>query len=239
MCNKLWCCLSTLWPPNYPILFFTHLKLCLADAIHNFKWVKIIKIWQNGGQFFLNLADRCHILSLTCLKCGTYCANKTWKPEYMRHWRLKGWHGSLILLRLCKLFCWRNEYNYRKKTGNALPFSYSLASCWYIGLHVYSKYLFIIVTCIYKHNINIHIMVINSIICRANLAYNVTLYTNIAKEKRIQCGKHYRYKQVFLFDHALHKKFSVSLQYLVIKKVNFCSKLKLMKSALLRIILFI
>ena len=48
-------------------------------------------------------------------------------------------------------------------------------------------------------------------------------------------GKHYRYKQVFLFDHALHKKFSVSLQYLVIKKVNFCSKLKLMKSALLRI----
>ena len=36
---------------------------------------------------------------------------------------------------------------------------------------------------IYKHNINIHIMVINSIICRANLAYNVTLYTNIAKEK--------------------------------------------------------
>ena len=23
---------------------FTHLKLCLADAIHNFKWVKIIQI---------------------------------------------------------------------------------------------------------------------------------------------------------------------------------------------------
>ena len=42
---------------------------------------------------------------------------------------------------------------------------------------------------IYKHNINIHIMVINSIICRANLAYNVTLYTNIAKEKGIQCAE--------------------------------------------------
>ena len=28
---------------------FTHLKLCLADAIHNFKWVKIIQIWQNEG----------------------------------------------------------------------------------------------------------------------------------------------------------------------------------------------
>ena len=24
------------------IRIFTHLKLCLADAIHNFKWVKII-----------------------------------------------------------------------------------------------------------------------------------------------------------------------------------------------------
>ena len=50
---------------------FTHLKLCLADAIHNFKWVKIIQIWQNGGQLFLNIADWCHISSLTCLKGGT------------------------------------------------------------------------------------------------------------------------------------------------------------------------
>ena len=32
-------------------------------------------------------------------------------------------------------------------------------------------------------------MVINSIICRAILAYNVTLYTNIAKEKGIQCAE--------------------------------------------------
>ena len=38
--------------------------LCLADAIHNFKWVKIIQIWQNGGQLFLNIADWCHISSL-------------------------------------------------------------------------------------------------------------------------------------------------------------------------------
>ena len=29
---------------------FTHLQLCLADAIHNFKWVKIIQIWQNEGK---------------------------------------------------------------------------------------------------------------------------------------------------------------------------------------------
>ena len=32
------------------------MKLCLADAIHNSKWVKIIQIWQNGGQLFLNIA---------------------------------------------------------------------------------------------------------------------------------------------------------------------------------------
>ena len=31
---------------NYSIWIFTHLKLCLADAIHNNKWVKIIQIWQ-------------------------------------------------------------------------------------------------------------------------------------------------------------------------------------------------
>ena len=51
----------TLQPPNYSIWIFTHLKLCLADAIHNFKWVKIIQIWQNGGHLFSNIADWCHI----------------------------------------------------------------------------------------------------------------------------------------------------------------------------------
>ena len=28
-----------------------------ADAIHNFKWVKIIQIWQNWGQQISNLSD--------------------------------------------------------------------------------------------------------------------------------------------------------------------------------------
>ena len=37
---------------------FTHLKLCLADAIHNFKWVKIIQMWQNGDERFWNIATR-------------------------------------------------------------------------------------------------------------------------------------------------------------------------------------
>ena len=61
----------TLKPPNYSIWIFTHLKLCLANAIHNFKWVKIIQIWQNWGQLFSNIADWCHILSSTSWKCGT------------------------------------------------------------------------------------------------------------------------------------------------------------------------
>ena len=34
-------------------------------------------IWQNGGQLFLNRADWCHIMALTCLKLkgGTECGN--------------------------------------------------------------------------------------------------------------------------------------------------------------------
>ena len=42
----------TLLQANYSIRIFTKLKLGLADAIHNFKWVKIIQIRQNGGQLF-------------------------------------------------------------------------------------------------------------------------------------------------------------------------------------------
>ena len=32
----------TLSRPSYSIDFFTHMKLCLATATHNFKWVQII-----------------------------------------------------------------------------------------------------------------------------------------------------------------------------------------------------
>ena len=32
-------------------------ELCLADAIHNLKWGKIMQIWQNESQLFSNLAD--------------------------------------------------------------------------------------------------------------------------------------------------------------------------------------
>ena len=49
-------------PLSYCIGILTHLKLCFADAIHNFKWVKMIQIWPNGGQLFWILADLCQIL---------------------------------------------------------------------------------------------------------------------------------------------------------------------------------
>ena len=62
------------WPFNRQIIQFEFAPTwsCVSrTAIHNFKWVKIIQIWQNGGQLFSNLAGWCHILSLTYLKCGT------------------------------------------------------------------------------------------------------------------------------------------------------------------------
>ena len=69
----LWFVHLTLQPPNYSIWIFTHLKLCLAHAIHNFRWVKIIQIWQNEGQLFPNLADlMLHFIINMCLKRGTF-----------------------------------------------------------------------------------------------------------------------------------------------------------------------
>ena len=63
--------------------------LCLADAIHNFKWLKIIQISQNEGQLFSNITNSCHILSLTCLKGSTECCSKNEKNKFIRHRRLK------------------------------------------------------------------------------------------------------------------------------------------------------
>ena len=68
--------------PSYLIWIFTHLNLRLADAIHNFKWVKINRIWQNGGQLSGNFSDLCYVLSLTCLKARAYCADKKYKKIY-------------------------------------------------------------------------------------------------------------------------------------------------------------
>ena len=51
---------------------FTHMKLCLADAIHKFMWVKIIQSWQNRGQLFWNFAVWCQVSSSTCRKERIY-----------------------------------------------------------------------------------------------------------------------------------------------------------------------
>ena len=59
---------SIIEPPNKLIGILTHFKLCLAVAIHNFKWVKIIQIWQKGDQGFRNLVDWCHVLAWTYLR---------------------------------------------------------------------------------------------------------------------------------------------------------------------------
>ena len=47
------------YPPSYSIGIFTHLKLRLADATHNFKWVEILvlQIWQHWGQLFSDITD--------------------------------------------------------------------------------------------------------------------------------------------------------------------------------------
>ena len=43
-------------------LIFTHLKLCLADGIHNFKWAKKFLICWICGKVFLNHFDQSQIL---------------------------------------------------------------------------------------------------------------------------------------------------------------------------------
>ena len=35
---------------------FTHLYVCLPDAIHDLKWMNNIQIWQNVGKLFSNFA---------------------------------------------------------------------------------------------------------------------------------------------------------------------------------------
>ena len=124
MCSLTWAISVNSWNTElHSICIFSHLKLCLAIAIHNFKWLEITQIceikvptdnsvWRFNPlaaklfnlnfhplQVSVNYSDlikwrsnvfkSCWLmshLSLTCLKC----ANKKWKPEYMRHRRLKG-----------------------------------------------------------------------------------------------------------------------------------------------------
>ena len=83
-------CVLTLLPPKYLIGIFTHANVCLPDAIHDFKWVKIILIWQNGVQRFWNLVEWCHVISWTCAKAGIYRANKKMKKRIYSRPVIKG-----------------------------------------------------------------------------------------------------------------------------------------------------
>ena len=49
--------LVNLWPQSCVIVIYTHLKGCLADATHTFKWVKIIQICQIECPVIVLLAD--------------------------------------------------------------------------------------------------------------------------------------------------------------------------------------
>ena len=54
-------CLFSLLTTNLFNLNFPHLKLRLADAIYNFKWVQILQIWRNEGRDLLIL-----LIDFTC-----------------------------------------------------------------------------------------------------------------------------------------------------------------------------
>ena len=60
---------------------FSHL-LCPANAIHNFKWVNIIRLCFDKTEvndFEIFFFDRCHALSLECLKAGIWPFHH-WSP---------------------------------------------------------------------------------------------------------------------------------------------------------------
>ena len=47
---------------------FTHLKLCLAATIHNFKWVKLFRFYKMEEDYFQILLINVNTLRVTCLK---------------------------------------------------------------------------------------------------------------------------------------------------------------------------
>ena len=128
----------TLLSPNYSIWIFTHFKLCLANAIHNFKWVKIIQIWQNGGKLFSNRADWCHIMALTCLKGGIECGDNWVKNPINAAPAVKG-------LNLCKRWSvGRLDATCVLGTPRYTTWSLGPITCadiWPIFSHLFSSYM--------------------------------------------------------------------------------------------------
>ena len=72
---------------------FTHLKLCLADAIHNFKWVKIIQIDKMEVNDFEILLNKIVLIDITLYNVNlyhVYDVEKVILNEYNWDRRLKG-----------------------------------------------------------------------------------------------------------------------------------------------------
>ena len=97
------------WPFSRQVIqlgIFTHLKLCLADAIHNFKRVKIITIWLNGGLRFWNLLiDVTFYLQHVKNLVFNVLINKWKKNKYGRDGFLKG----CIDDRWLNIKCWTSK----------------------------------------------------------------------------------------------------------------------------------
>ena len=64
--------------------------MCLADAIHNFKWVKIIQIWQMDVDYFQILLIIVTFYLQYVWKLIGSVLIKNVKNEYNRHRQSKG-----------------------------------------------------------------------------------------------------------------------------------------------------
>ena len=63
------------------------MKLYLADAVHNLKWAKMIKIWQNGDQRFFAIGVTFNgSISLACFKGGIQSAGEENKNNHEQNW---------------------------------------------------------------------------------------------------------------------------------------------------------
>ena len=70
--NHAWWIAETpgvIYTPMLPLWIFTHLKLCLADAIHNFKWVKILVSVKSRDCIVLNVSEKQGIVCFVDKNC--------------------------------------------------------------------------------------------------------------------------------------------------------------------------
>ena len=102
---KVWESSSIRAPKGLYTIIFTHLKLCLADATHNFRWVKIVQIISKYMSFISTsrlFRRHCeHFVDLS----KTVPSFQSKKNAYACHWFLEGYvyrnnRGPLITVDL-------------------------------------------------------------------------------------------------------------------------------------------